>query len=239
MADESRSRVLLALGAFLFLLGLLTGVLVPAVRNARLGLSAHLEGVMNGTFLMVLGAIWHHVHLSSSLSRFASGRSSTEPSRTGSSRFSAVLWCRLDDANRRRWHDCSAVAGNLCWPWPCDPLASHGSRVWASDVGSRPANVVKQVLPPPNEALQLVRHSAFQPIRDNLLGRTLGAQWSLAALYRAAERRTVRQPPKGRIDPSRGTFAPNVSSLSSAASSRRRPSLASPPSSTRARRSPG
>jgi hydroxylaminobenzene mutase len=69
MADESRSRTLVALGASLFLLGLLTGVLVPAVRSPRIGLSAHLEGVMNGTFLMVLGAIWHHVHLSSSLSR--------------------------------------------------------------------------------------------------------------------------------------------------------------------------
>ena len=69
MADESRSRMLLALGASLFLLGLLTGALVPMFRSPRIGLSAHLEGVMNGTFLMVLGAIWHHVHLSSSLSR--------------------------------------------------------------------------------------------------------------------------------------------------------------------------
>jgi hydroxylaminobenzene mutase len=69
MNDESRSRALLALGAFLFLLGLLTGALIPAVRNARLGLSAHLEGVMNGTFLMVLGAIWHRVHLSDALSK--------------------------------------------------------------------------------------------------------------------------------------------------------------------------
>jgi len=69
MTDESGSRTLVALGASLFLLGLLTGVIVPAVRSPRLGLSAHLEGVMNGTFLMVLGAIWHHVHLSHSLSR--------------------------------------------------------------------------------------------------------------------------------------------------------------------------
>jgi hydroxylaminobenzene mutase len=69
MADESRSRTLVALGACLFLLGLLTGVVVPAIRNPRIGLSAHLEGVMNGTFLMVVGAIWHHVRLSGSLSR--------------------------------------------------------------------------------------------------------------------------------------------------------------------------
>jgi len=69
MADESRSRTLLALGATLFLLGLLTGAVVPLVRSPRIGLSAHLEGVMNGTFLMVVGAIWQRVNLSSSLSR--------------------------------------------------------------------------------------------------------------------------------------------------------------------------
>lgn len=69
MANESRSRTLVALGALLFLLGLVTGALVPAVRSPRIGLSAHLEGVMNGTFLMVVGAIWHHVNLSRSLSR--------------------------------------------------------------------------------------------------------------------------------------------------------------------------
>lgn len=69
MANDSHSRTLVGLGALLFLLGLMTGVLVPAVRSPRIGLSAHLEGVMNGTFLMVLGAIWHHVHLSQPLSR--------------------------------------------------------------------------------------------------------------------------------------------------------------------------
>lgn len=63
MTDRSRARWLIGLGALLFLIGLLTGALVPAVRNPRLGLSAHLEGVMNGTFLMVVGAVWHHVRL--------------------------------------------------------------------------------------------------------------------------------------------------------------------------------
>jgi len=69
VASGSNSRTLVGLGALLFLLGLLTGVVVPALRSPRIGLSAHLEGVMNGTFLMVLGAIWHHVHLSPPLSR--------------------------------------------------------------------------------------------------------------------------------------------------------------------------
>ena len=69
VANDSRSRTLVGLGALLFLLGLLTGFLVPALRSPRIGLSAHLEGVMNGTFLMVLGAIWHHVRLSRALLR--------------------------------------------------------------------------------------------------------------------------------------------------------------------------
>jgi hydroxylaminobenzene mutase len=50
-------------GALLFLLGLLTGFVVPGAANPRMGLSAHLEGVMNGTFLLALGAVWPHVSL--------------------------------------------------------------------------------------------------------------------------------------------------------------------------------
>jgi len=45
-------------GIFLFLLGLLTGLLVPALHNPRMGVSAHLEAVMNGIFLVILGLIW-------------------------------------------------------------------------------------------------------------------------------------------------------------------------------------
>jgi hydroxylaminobenzene mutase len=50
-------------GALLFLLGLLTGLVVPQATNQHMALSAHLEGVLNGTFLLVLGAVWHHVRL--------------------------------------------------------------------------------------------------------------------------------------------------------------------------------
>ena len=51
-------------GIFLFLLGLLTGFVVQQFKNPRMGLAAHLEGVMNGTFLIALGAAWAHVRLS-------------------------------------------------------------------------------------------------------------------------------------------------------------------------------
>ena len=51
-------RTLMKNGMMLFLLGLLTGLAVPALRNPRMGLSAHLEGVLNGMFLLVVGLVW-------------------------------------------------------------------------------------------------------------------------------------------------------------------------------------
>jgi hydroxylaminobenzene mutase len=50
-------------GMFLFLIGLLTGFGEQHFANMRMGLAAHLEGVMNGTFLVALGAIWTEVKL--------------------------------------------------------------------------------------------------------------------------------------------------------------------------------
>ncbi len=55
---ERDARLLIALGALLFLLGLVSGLVVPLVSNPRMGLSGHLEGVMNGTFLIAIGAVW-------------------------------------------------------------------------------------------------------------------------------------------------------------------------------------
>ena len=60
--DDSR-RSLIWHGMFLFLLGLLTGFVETKFANPRMGLAAHLEGVMNGTFLIALGAVWMEVRL--------------------------------------------------------------------------------------------------------------------------------------------------------------------------------
>ena len=57
-------RSLLWHGMFLFLLGLLTGLVEQQFSNPRMGLAAHLEGVMNGIFLVALGAVWMEVRLS-------------------------------------------------------------------------------------------------------------------------------------------------------------------------------
>jgi len=64
--DDSKRRLLWH-GMFLFLLGLVTGLLETQFANPRMGLAAHLEGVMNGTFLVALGAIWAEVRLSPAL----------------------------------------------------------------------------------------------------------------------------------------------------------------------------
>jgi (hydroxyamino)benzene mutase len=59
---DSRRRLIWH-GMFLFLLGLLTGFMETKFANPRMGLAAHLEGVMNGTFLIALGAVWMEVRL--------------------------------------------------------------------------------------------------------------------------------------------------------------------------------
>lgn len=58
-----RGRRLLQLGLLLFLLGLLTGFAIPALANPRMGLSSHLEGVLNGLFLLGLGLLWPQLRL--------------------------------------------------------------------------------------------------------------------------------------------------------------------------------
>lgn len=60
---EINKRHLIWHGVFLFLLGLVTGLAEQRFTNVRMGLSAHLEGLMNGTFLIALGAIWAEVNL--------------------------------------------------------------------------------------------------------------------------------------------------------------------------------
>lgn len=56
-------RLVLSAGAMLVLSGLLTGLIGPFTANPRMGLSAHLEGLMNGILLIALGAAWPHLQL--------------------------------------------------------------------------------------------------------------------------------------------------------------------------------
>ncbi|MFC5698877.1 hydrogenase [Pseudomonas sp. GCM10022186] len=63
--NEARRR-LLCNGMFLFLLGLVTGLAEAQFTNPRMGLAAHLEGIMNGMLLLAIGAAWTEVCLGSS-----------------------------------------------------------------------------------------------------------------------------------------------------------------------------
>jgi hydroxylaminobenzene mutase len=63
---------LVRLGILLVLLGLLTGFSVQKLANPRMGLSAHLEGIMNGMLLAVLGLVWERLRLSRRWSSIAS-----------------------------------------------------------------------------------------------------------------------------------------------------------------------
>lgn len=61
---KKQASNLLFLGFLLFLFGLITGLIVPAFANPRLSVSSHIEGVLNGIFLIVLGLVWHKLALS-------------------------------------------------------------------------------------------------------------------------------------------------------------------------------
>ncbi|MDF0693042.1 hydrogenase [Aquirufa ecclesiirivi] len=61
---KQQADKLIFLGIFLFFLGLVIGLLIPILAKPRIGLSSHLEGVMNGMFLVILGLIWNRLSLS-------------------------------------------------------------------------------------------------------------------------------------------------------------------------------
>ncbi len=48
----------------IFGLGLLTGAVVPVMTNPRMGVAAHVGGVMSGMFLILVGLLWDQIKLS-------------------------------------------------------------------------------------------------------------------------------------------------------------------------------
>ena len=63
---------LLRIGIALFLFALLVGLAVPRFAVPRLGLSTHLLGLMQGTFLLVAGSLWPKLTLTRAVSRAGS-----------------------------------------------------------------------------------------------------------------------------------------------------------------------
>lgn len=68
---ENAQRRLMWHGMFLFLLGLLSGFAESSFTNVRMGLAAHLQGVINGIFLLALGSAWIKLQLSNGMERLA------------------------------------------------------------------------------------------------------------------------------------------------------------------------
>ena len=63
-SKNMQGNKLIFYGLLLFLIGLIIGMIVPVFANPRLGVSSHIEGVLNGIFLIVIGLVWHKVELS-------------------------------------------------------------------------------------------------------------------------------------------------------------------------------
>ena len=64
MSQEGSGRRLIRHGMVLFLMGLLTGALIPVLTSPRLGLAAHLEALLNGIFLILVGGVvWKELRL--------------------------------------------------------------------------------------------------------------------------------------------------------------------------------
>ncbi len=74
MSNENQfeySRKLFRYGILLLLLGLITGFLIPILKNPRLGLSSHLEGVLNGMLLIIFGLIWPKLTMTEKLQKWS------------------------------------------------------------------------------------------------------------------------------------------------------------------------
>lgn len=63
MKQQVQGNRLLYAGVVLFLLGLIVGLIVPLLANPRMGVSSHIEGVLNGMFLIILGIVWSKAKL--------------------------------------------------------------------------------------------------------------------------------------------------------------------------------
>jgi len=64
LTPADAKRRLLWQGMLIFGLGLLTGAVVPVMTNPRMGVAAHVGGVMSGMFLILVGLLWDQIKLS-------------------------------------------------------------------------------------------------------------------------------------------------------------------------------
>jgi hydroxylaminobenzene mutase len=71
MTKQDARRRLIWHGMVLFLIGLLTGFIIPLLTNPRLGLSAHIEALLNGMALVLVGGVvWDNMRVSQRIAVF-------------------------------------------------------------------------------------------------------------------------------------------------------------------------
>ena len=68
--NTNLQRRIMFWGMILFLLGLVLAFGFMPYINKRMGMSVHLQGVMNGTFMVVVGLLWTHIYLSNPGKKF-------------------------------------------------------------------------------------------------------------------------------------------------------------------------
>lgn len=66
------NRSMMRHGFILILLALLTGILVPSATLPGLALSAHTIGILGGTLLIAIAAVWEHFELAEKRKRLLS-----------------------------------------------------------------------------------------------------------------------------------------------------------------------
>lgn len=69
MTPTDAKRRLLWHGMFIIALGLLTGAVLPVLTNPRMGVAAHVGGVMSGMLLLLVGLIWEEIRLPARMER--------------------------------------------------------------------------------------------------------------------------------------------------------------------------
>jgi len=90
--QSAQAHRLIRFGVLLFLFGLITGFVIPAMQNPRMGLSSHLEGIQNGMFLILLGLIWLRLNLSKRFLQWGFGLALFGTYTNWATTFLAALW---------------------------------------------------------------------------------------------------------------------------------------------------
>ena len=142
---KTRNRQLMWHGMFLFLLGLLTGLVEQRFTNVRMGLAGHLEGVINGTFLVALGAIWTEIRLPSAAKATAYWTALYGTYMNWVSTILAAVWGTATHQPILAAGYRATLAGDSCRGWALDSEPFDHRHLGACSVGSSCESFVKLV----------------------------------------------------------------------------------------------